>query len=1322
MIARGTYINLYIFDRFIFICRYVCLSKYTCIQSCCNIILTTPEGVREIDQNDWICFDQNDTISVTTAKDFESLFTPNECEESGPCPVYSRKHEVLAKKMSHRFSAYADTLRTQGNSGDYLIQDTVHPFHQSVCRADEFASIYSNKNTHRVITTQLSTDTIDIPNTPDSARYTLWGPPIRNHSDPIDSVLGEPTAAGLTERTTLNLTPENALLCRQHSGSYLAFKLCQVTSVWKCKSGQGGRCYGGIGDMLVVHATGDIEGIFSKQDFIKHFRCTEVDVGIIDMRASDVSDVYTICTESTPAGTRQALSRIYDALALKMMTPFVAYTDTGVAQFGNAGDYLVQASLPRPLTCQKWVGIEERNDAGDDDDDSFLGGSECSDAVDGVRHTGDDMASRVSVMEEVDVGLHGNCTAAADGSSGLREVDQLENDEMEIFCQWVVSGSMFESQYFQVNAYRDERQCSKVSDLTVADQLDMFRIQHKGVPNISAQPFDVYSSSVMCWEGPLKKRTKLLRQWQVRHCELYPDKIVIGDDQDGSRSFGDIDSSRTSVMSQPPVSPRRTLTNTSDRSAYICLKNCSVHQTVIDDHPVIYLGNARMNDDDSKPLPLEPFHVTSDLKRWESRYAKLVAAVASPATGLLITSKSMGDINTSKTTGHMSFSNKGGIFLMALDAATHNAVVSLLEGCILFCRREMVFEAAKAGNCPRALEVLCSVSPNDALRIVSCPNDAHSGRLLQHEAARTSKELLQEIFQLLDYRDHARDGHSVVSLGSADDEGRGSLTRKAICVQPDSTCAKGMNCLHYAVEADQWDVVKFLLEGDFPGIGVNSTTLSGATPLHFANTSKIALYLIEKGANPVALDFEGNNAIMLMTGRGSFAAITAVIRSVPVDNAYVNTQSWKTGLTALMIAINRLSRSSSDYSDVLILVELLLHYGADPEICDVQKNTCLHCVCSIFRAACSDNSSDPKRRKVTQNVIDACSKIMKILIDYGSSKKAINAKGHIPFTIIAQSKNYALDKEVIVAVLDTVIFARKTVHADEHSTLSDEDYQLDCSEILNFRTESGASCLHLAVEAINPDMLQYLLEKGVDANCKDMRAFTPLDVLKSKQLRAGGGMVERQATDLLRCLKILYDHGAVRRLRADLPVEQDSDDIIFSRLLCGRYQVKSATVDAMVKRLCNDRLYCDDDACALVLGYRSVCTDVDLMQKILDEFQDQVEAVRRSRLSAAELDGEDITQLSASDVVDMPVPPLNHTRTSSSHFAKEIDERRRTVSGEHDLPRGVRATRRTGSDVNEWDELHGHTPLQKDEILRPGGILSLLMIWFNVSEARIGVR
>jgi ankyrin repeat protein len=1080
-----------------------------------------------------------------------------------------------------------------------------------------------------------------------------------------------------------------------------------------------GREGGLTGRAATPLPSGEIEGFFSRDDFIRHFRCNEVDVGItaIDHRASEITDAYTQCSDSC---ARQRLSRIYDVRAVQMTDPFVAYTDTGERQFGNRGDYLLQAELVRPIVpVHLFVDDKARSSSVSD---KSVKPARKSDAVAQLALTEIDMAddtkSRAESTSSEPTDLH----------------KQLHGTSAVVRCQWSVSSGLFSLHYFPVaklveeEEARRQRQDSTISDITVADQLDAFRSTYRDVPNIFAQPFDVYSCKVLCWEGVLKKRSKLLRQWQGKQCELYPDKLVIGKDVEYRKSVTGSDA----FLSEPisPSSPKRNQSFGTDAASYICLKNCSVHQTLIDDKPVIYLGNARMNDDDSAQLPLEPFHVTSDFKRWESRYTKWFSVGTPPAAAA--TSSRPSDL--SKISNHQSFSNKSGIFVQAADSHTHDALVALLEMCILFCRRDMAFAAAAEGNCQRTLEVLCSVSPADACKIVSSPNDPKSGRLLQHEASRTSLELLHTIYQFFEFDQEdvkLFEKPSIVMRPSsiADISSTYSIEPLLSSVRPNSKCSLGLSCLHYAVESSKLDIVEFIVENSFLEMPVNSTTLSGQTPLHFAQTSKIVYYLLENGANPVALDFQGNSPLMLMAERGNFAALTALLRKTTQEDININIQSWKTGSTALMNAINRLSKSATDYSDVLILVELLLHYGADPEVPDIQKNTCLHSVCSIFRAACSDTSKDPARREITQHVIASCQKLMTILVDYGSNKKAINSKGHIPFTIVAQSKNYAVNTATVRSVLETVIYATRTVGADANPSETKEDNDLDAREILNFRTETGASGLHLAVEAINPDILQYLLEKGVDANCKDSRGFTPLDVLKSKQSRAGGGMVERQAADLLKCLTILYDNGAVRRLRADLPVEHDDESIIFSHLQCGRYHVKSATLDAMVKRLCNDQLYCDDDARALVLAYKKVCSHSELLQKLVDEFQAQIEVVQRSKSYDNERDSMDqhgasiIAQPASDDIVDLRSNVGREDFTSGEPC--EIETKSREVSTEGDAPRagyGVSGARSVSEvkDANDLSSLLRNEAVHDDEILRPGGILSTVMMWFNMMEGNFG--
>ena len=83
----------------------------------------------------------------------------------------------------------------------------------------------------------------------------------------------------------------------------------------------------------------------------------------------------------------------------------------------------------------------------------------------------------------------------------------------------------------------------------------------------------------------------------------------------------------------------------------------------------------------------------------------------------------------------------------------------------------------------------------------------------------------------------------------------------------------------------------------------------------------------------------------------------------------------------------------------------------------------------------------------------------------------------------------------------------------------------------------------------------------------------------------------------------LMAKGAMRRTHNDLPVETDSDDMLFMQTDSGTYQVKAATLDSFLERLTHDYIPNHDDIRAFVLHYDKFLTAEDLMTRLLQRFR-----------------------------------------------------------------------------------------------------------------------
>jgi hypothetical protein len=1327
-------------------------------------MISDETGIREIFPGDWFLFDELNTISYYPDLIFQSEFlrVPNLETRSSlgsrPFPIYQRRHHVVAEQIFDFFVAYADTSSSHGNPHDFLVQDNFPPFYQTTVPSTLFNKYFheiseGEKNNYEseefVSRNSYMKDEMKEP-LPPSLQSRPSRTSSRSHRDQIRLVKEGKNLENLEKNCHLSK------VYRHRTGTFcFGIPIHASLTIWKCDSGQGGRCQGYNNDLAIFHSTGDFEGFFSSTDLFQYFRYdTFIFAPLVHDEVKDhpppapSSASAVTSTWSTDLHQICSLIPIFEVLALQLSQPTTALCcqdrHRHTFQFGNSGDYLVQAIFPPPLVTPTVV---------------------LTDAT--ITTTTQNPLSSPSSPHE----------------------------QTERISQWILSASQFHKQFISLNPPLPTIKPplpplpqSRPSSLKETEQLQQYPFTPPPTvrrvaslpPRVETTPsyltdstatstdnespsnassttttthtitidghtsgvnvFDQYQHTLKCWSGSLQRRSRFLRQWQKKYYELYPDRFLIYKDPPPSPSGG---------AGAVPGTGGHLDQHSSLVS--IDLKYCVVHSVIIDDKPVIYLGNAKASDEgETKPLPLEMYAVTSTSERWESRYQKLtrLSSGASaphpnvttiqlnlpphdpplshssppPSSSSPSVDRDRGSFTATvaasavsvvsspsavvKSIQNFSYSNANGIFLMASDPETHALLIYLLRECILFCRRVMAFQAASSGDIDKLLEVLCSVSPDDANRILLSPKDAHSGKLILHEAASSSCELLKILLSIgEDTFEHSNTSASHLSGTSNSGGGNLSMIRHTVMessfpssflfLSPAMTCHDGLNCLHYAVLADNFDTVKYLLDTPSTSSTFNTATTSplntseslfqlnidcqtsaGHTPLHFSKSSNMTTYLLSHGANPIALDNEGRAPLMMMASFGNTAALTRLIRDVSLEVIDINRQSWKTGYTALVLACLLLGgihsphhtplhnvsnnhtantpQNLSHFSQTATLIGLLLYYGADPNIPDTQNNNCLHHICTIYRAGCSDTSTEPHRKQFITQQLSTCVQMVRLLVQYGCSKVATNLKGHIPLTIVCQSKKYTGEGLTVDDVLEPLIYG-KQIHnlptqaagvftpgtspcakcpplpstsplltstrsssstdptsliphtpTPPTSTPPPTEPALSAEDIANlllkFRVD-GTSCVHFASQVGNSQLLHYLLSKGADPNLKDKLGYTSLDIIQNKLKKVGHSITDRQREEMKESVRVLCQHGASSRLRADLPVEQDTSDMKFIRNASGGYSVKSASVDAIIHRLCVESSYVEEDAKAISLCYQHLVTDTEFLKKIIKEFK-----------------------------------------------------------------------------------------------------------------------
>ena len=635
-----------------------------------------------------------------------------------------------------------------------------------------------------------------------------------------------------------------------------------------------------------------------------------------------------------------------------------------------------------------------------------------------------------------------------------------------------------------------------------------------------------------CWEGIVEKRaTSMKGEWKFVHAVLYPDRLVV-------RKDVPVENENNCDTHIKGVGSIQTF-----RLAY-----CSVNEITVDGKTCLQLNNVKKNAELEHTQALEPY---SDNK--------------ASGTGGTTTWKFLASLVSSSHIQICTVNPSLEVFTEMINSAT------------LFARRDMAFDAAQNGNCPRVVEIISSLSSDHAISLLrsQCPVGSSSGILIQHQAAQTCSDLLKVLFPV--------------------DEQSPTTLPPSIISELDilDYSLSGLNTLHYAARANNMEVVKYLLQHKQFGLSCDTVSQDGKTALHLARSGEMVGFLLDNGASLVATDDDGNTPLMSLLSSGMNGSVTTYLNYVDGlrqngdtrANIDVNMESWKTGLSSLSCAIRAMN------ANTLEIVERLVTIGADPNITDLKCNSCLHeAVLAYITLSRGLMFSEESAR----DLCAVCVKVMKALVCYGADVTVVNDKEQSPFLLLCSEPGcYTLGSEIeeIVNVLTS---------SSEES--GDENKMLD--RFLNCRGKDGWYPLHHVIRARNSILLECLAEKGANVNVKSLNGNTPLDFVHDAIDCVRASVVSEDVLGnmqgLLQCLSVLNKYKAWRRHRRDQEVEADKSDIKFatstSHLGVGIYEVRSATLPVIIQRLCNELYYDDNDAEAVALYFKywecSRCTEV----------------------------------------------------------------------------------------------------------------------------------
>jgi ankyrin repeat protein len=995
----------------------------------------------------------------------------------------------------------------------------------------------------------------------------------------------------------------------------LAFYLKECVSITNQNCNMQYR--GDVGDVMVIHLSGSIETIVAAKRFPNYFsflKSDETEVGItISVDDSFDPTSALLCGASARLVNEHhvEVKRLYPIFAREMKTPFT--------------------------TLQSCDGIRPRM-------------IPCGQAGEYLVQESRTMQKRVSSMTLMATSIvHALSEQGADILQN-DDIDEKSDDQAadnnDIALQWVLSSNQINRQYIRVEEEKEkgdivnnEEECQVVSNAEEEDT----QTERK---DYLLMPTDAFLPHYKCWEGIIHKRTKITQQWKANYIVLYPNKLAMGRDFPMNKKKGQLYQLHTTPEEFKTVSQT------------IHLAYCSIHPSVIDKKQALFLDNVKLNETLEKRKCFEPYSAVK--KTAGTKLRRLSSFIAKKA------------LSSSKDEAEM-ISNANGIYLASTTLGL-DVFSTLLNSAILYARRDMVLGATKTGDCDRVVEILLSVSPADALSILQtlCPIDSSPGMLLQHEAAKTSLDLLKVLFPV-------EEGQSKFF----------SLFNKDLDIFAFSS--SGFMCLHYAVLADNIEIVKYLLENEAFQLSTSTLTRHGKTPLHLAKSRAVTTYLLDHAASRRIEDDYGNSPLMSLITFGGYDAVMTFLEHSSSDGSGksevdydINAKCWKNGFSALSYAIRTLNEKSIE------IVQQLLEKGADPNSIDLKNNSCLHEAIYLFNTL-------SKRFAVDETFMcedtAVCLELVRMLVQAGADISLENDEEKTPFLLLCHADCFypSAEAEEIVDLLITV-----------PENFDDGDDMTESRSVLNSRASDGSFPLHHIVRRGNSALLECLIKKGAPVNSKDQNGNTPLDLVHGAQANITASTPLHEVEQMMKCLDILTNNKAFRRLRKNLPMEVSQSTIKFSASSAhvGLYEVKSATLSVIVDRLCSELLYNDVDAEALVFSFKE--SEKSFCDVTLDLIASNYPEIRND--ATLPLHEKDVDIEMIDDDNDNDNDLAAGAGAGAGYGNPPLDSRGTSVTNDSFVSRKSRK----GSGFIDARE---HSP---------GGLLLLLRMWFDLNPKSIG--
>jgi ankyrin repeat protein len=361
-------------------------------------------------------------------------------------------------------------------------------------------------------------------------------------------------------------------------------------------------------------------------------------------------------------------------------------------------------------------------------------------------------------------------------------------------------------------------------------------------------------------------------------------------------------------------------------------------------------------------------------------------------------------------------------------------------------------------------------------------------------------------------------------------------------------------------------------------VNINQRGDSGNTYLHYASKSNAAVIQklvvlfnehAEKDFDVTTSNVKGILPHHEMAHYGNLEGLEALITANP---DFINQSGTKDGYSPLHWA------AREGHAKV---VKMLIARGADISVKGHSGNTPLH-LCIQHYVTKSKNESKAKsikyHKSYTLTIIE--------FVNAGANLEDVNKDGltalaHLCHITPEFVSNGFGGKEAFEAML-----AAKATP--------------------KIKSSKGLTPLHFASMAGNWALVELLIDNGAEVNAQANDNYTAIGLVEKVLNKRTARVQYKSIFPLLETtVKILLKGGAVRRAHVDFPIEANVENKIeyMRNTVDGTYQMKFATIPALIERLSHRVFYSPTDVTAFVLQYRKFCKPLEILENLKLIFQ-----------------------------------------------------------------------------------------------------------------------